>query len=281
MRRSWLREPLLHFFIAGAALFALYGWLDDGQTREGERVVRITAAQIEWLKDSWARQRQGPPSEDELEALIAGYVKEELLAHEAKELGLDEGDTVVRRRLAQKMEFLLDDTVRLDEPSDTELARFYEGVRDRYAIPARVSFAQVFFANEQRARDALPALAAGDGGEIGDPSLLESELVAIDQQSVTNLFGPDFAAAIFAFEVGEWHGPTTSPYGSHLVWIHERQAAQPRSFDEVEAQVVDDWYRQRHAEANERLLAALAEKYTVIVEDSREPPVGPLAEVAR
>jgi parvulin-like peptidyl-prolyl isomerase len=278
--RHWLKEPLLHFLVAGGLLFAAYAWLNRGDG-EAPRVIRITAAEVHWLKETWARQWQRPPNEQELRGLVADYVKEALLAREAREMGLDENDTIVRRRLAQKLEFLVQDTARLAEPSEEELRQLYDMSRARYQTPRRISFTQIYFKTEAAARQGLEELATRSAAELGDPSLLENAYTQVDEQTVTSLFGRDFADRIFALELDQWHGPITSGYGFHLVRISERQAAQLRPFDEVRAQVLDEWYRSQQARANAQFFAGLLQKYDVVVEESIKPLLGPLTEVAR
>jgi len=276
---KFLKEPLLHFLVAGGLLFAAYAWLNRGG--DETRVVHITAVEVNWLKETWARQWQRPPNEQELRGLVTDYLKEELLAHEAQELGLADNDTIVRRRLAQKMEFLVQDTARLAEPGEDELRLLYDASRARYQTPARMSFTQIYFKTEAAARQGLEELAKHTAAELGDRSLLESEYVRADEQTVTSLFGRGFAEKLFALKPGRWHGPITSGYGFHLVRISERQAAQPHPYDEVRAQVIEEWHRSRQAQANEQFFAGLLKKYEVVVEENVKPLIGPLKEVVR
>jgi PPIC-type PPIASE domain len=278
--RHWLKEPLLHFLVAGGLLFAAYAWLNRGSS-DAAHVVRISAAEVNWLKDMWGRQWQRPPNEQELRSIVADYVKEALLAREARELGLDENDTIVRRRLAQKLEFLVQDTARLAEPGEDELRQLYDISRARYQIPARLSFTQLFFKTETAAWQGMEELATRSAAELGDRSLLENEYTQADEQTVTSLFGRAFANKVFTLEPGQWHGPVASGYGFHLVRISERQAAQPRLFDEVRAQVLDEWQRSQQAKVNAQFFAGLLKKYDVVVEESIKPLIGPLAEVVR
>jgi hypothetical protein len=278
--RHWLKEPLLHFLVAGGLLFAAYAWLNRGGDGE-PRVVRITAAEVNWLKETWTRQWQRPPNEQELRGMVADYVKEALLAREARALGLDENDTVVRRRLAQKLEFLVQDTARLAEPGEDELRQLYDANRARYQTPARISFTQIYFKTEAAARQGLAELATHSAAELGDRSLLERDYARTDAQTVTSLFGREFADKVFTLEPGQWHDPVASGYGFHLVRISERQAVQPRPFDEVRAQVLDEWHRSQQAKANAQFFAALLKKYDLVVEESVNPLIGPWTEVAR
>lgn len=278
--RGWFSEPLLHFLLAGGLLFAAYAWLNRGEDEE-PREVRITAAEVTWLKETWARQWQRSPNEQELRGLVTDYLKETLLAREAAEMGLDENDTVIRRRLAQKMEFLVQDTARLTEPSDAELRRFYEANRAHYQEPARVSFTQLFFRNQADAKQGLSQLAEQRPDELGDPSMLEGDHAEVDTQAVTSQFGDAFSRAVFGLDAGPWHGPVASAYGFHLVRVNARQDAQPLPYEAARAQVLEDWQREEQTQASQRFYAELLKKYDVVVDDSVKPLVGPLAGMAR
>ncbi len=295
MLRTWLREPLLHFLLLGAALFGAYAWLERGAGPDAartSRVVRVTAAQVEWLAETWARQWQRPPTEPELRGLVADYLREEFLASEARELGLDDDDTIVRRRLAQKMEFLFEGTARVAEPSEGELVRFFEENRERYRTEGRISLRHVYFNPDRRgaavASDAAAALArlsqpsapAVDPAELGDPSLLERDFEGLGETAVASLFGEAFARAVFALEPGAWRGPVESGYGLHLVRVTAKEPGRVRPFAEVRAKVLEDWHRRRREVESERYFAALLAKYEVVADDAVKPLVGPLAPAA-
>jgi hypothetical protein len=281
-----LKEPLLHFLVVGAVLFGAYAWLNRGAPENSAGVVRITAGEVAWLKETWARQWQRAPDDRELQGLVADYLREELLAREARAMGLDVGDTIVRRRLAQKMTFLLEDTARIAEPAEEELHRLYEANRERFRAPARVSFTQVFFSRDRRAErvvdDAKKTLAElskgaapADAAELGDPSLLQQDFADLDEQAVANQFGAEFARAVCALEPGRWHGPLESGYGLHLVRVAEVHKPQQRSYAEVRAQVLEEWRSEKQKAADEAFYAGLIEKYDVVVDESVKPLLGP------
>ena len=191
-----LREPLVHFLLIGALLFGANAWMNRGATARQENdaaTVRITSNEVAWLADTWVRQRQRPPTREELGSLVTEYLKEELLAREARAMGLDQNDLIVRRRLAQKLEFLVQDTSRLDEPTDDDLRRFYKRHPDCFQAPARVSFTHIYFSGERRedaSADAKAALAelshsppTARPSDMGD-RLLDTELLKADAQTV-------------------------------------------------------------------------------------------------
>lgn len=278
--KTWFKEPLLHFLLAGGLLFAVYGSLNREEINTPE-TIRITASEINWLKETWARQWQRPPAEDEMRGLITGYLKEVLLAREAKEMGLAENDTVIRRRLAQKMEFLIEDTARIAEPGDDELRKFQVANADRYRSPTRASFQQIFFKTEAAAKKGLTQVASRQPDELGDSSMLERTHVAVEMQAITSQFGEQFGRSIFSLEEGKWSGPVASSYGYHVVRIEAFQQGGPQAFETARSQVLNDWQRDQQGKAEARLLSELQKKYKVVIDGEIRPLVSPVAELAR
>ena len=182
--KKLLKEPLLHFLLLGAMIFALNSWRESRRpaARTGAR-IEVTAAIIERLCAAYERQFGQPPDVNELREQVTAHIREEVLCREALAIGLDRDDTIVRRRLAQKMEFLANDIAIAAQPTDAELREFFTKNSARYAKPGRVSFQHVYFSGEKRgasadpaAREALAALAKGASDETtGDPFLLGFE----------------------------------------------------------------------------------------------------------
>lgn len=285
---NFFKEPLLHFLIAGVVVFALYGLVNNGTNAElkEERMVRISAGQVEWLTQTWARQKGRPPNEDELQGMVAGYLKEELLAREARELQLDQNDTIVRRRLAQKMEFMVQDTAQLAEPGEEELRQLFESHPVRFQIPARITFTHIFFNLDKRGEkanaDALIALEqlsqaqTGKESEFGDRFLSPYDFHETEEQAVASMFGPEFARRIFTVEPGSWQGPLESGFGLHLVLVTTKEPARLPDFRTVKDDVMALWRQQREEEGQERYFSGLLEKYEVVIDESVTSLVGPL-----
>jgi PPIC-type PPIASE domain len=273
-----LKDPLLHFVVAGAILFAGYELINRDQIHPSATgPVHIGEGEVRWLKETFANQWQRPPTETELRGLVAGFLEEELFAREAKALGLDQNDTIVRRRLAQKLTFLIDDTSRIVEPVDEVLRRFYDANAERFQTEARVSFTQLFFNPEKRqhaesdARAALMSISAtGASGAaaMGDAILLENEFHEVDEQTVSNAFGADFARAIFLLKPGSWAGPVKSGYGVHLVRVTDLRPSTLRPFEHVRPKILEEWRHQQETEAKAAYLGKLREKYGVVIEDN-------------
>ena len=234
------RSPLVVFLLLGVAVFVVDRWLDDAGAG---RVVTVTEEQLGAIHERWAAQWGRPPTGRELEGLIDEAVREEILYREARRRGLDRGDAIIRRRLAQKMTFLLEDSA--EAPSTRaaaagDIETYYADHAERYREPRRTTFRHVFLSTERRedaGGDAAALLrevrdGTGDGWrQLGDPFMLLREYADRTDQEIAELFGGAFAAALPALAAGAWQGPLESAHGVHLVLVigrTEPQAARPR-----------------------------------------------------
>ena len=269
----WRRNPLLQFAAIGALLFFAYGFLHDTRTGDVSR-IELSAADIERMRELWAMQWKRPPTETELQGLVEAHIREEVLYREALAMGLDEGDTVIRRRLAQRVTFMAEDLASRVEPTPEELQRHFEAQLDRYLLPARVSFSHIYFSVDRRGdeaeSDARAALAHPETAR-GDPFMLQSDFPSRTQQEVRELFGVDFARALFELEPADWRGPITSSYGLHLVRVHQRSEGRKPEPSEVRDRVRNDLLDQRRREADKALVDSLKERYEIVVEGRPEP----------
>ena len=278
--RSLLKEPLLHFVLMGAILFAAQGWRAQETTGEengerGAKQIAVTAEVITRLKDSWSRQYQTVPTAEELRGLVRAHLREEVLYREALTLGLDRNDEIVRRRLAQKMEFLSEDVAGFDRPDDAELEAYYEQNAARYVKPAQVSFRHVYFSTEKRGArlevDAGEALAALRGGAqdttVGDGFLHGFEFAGMESAELTALFGEDFAESLAGLPLGVWQGPVLSTYGTHLILIEARGQSKSLPLPDVLSQVTRDFFEERRRAENESFFNRLRDRYEITIDE--------------
>ncbi len=274
---KWQRNPLLHFLVIGAVFFGLYTLFRSGPSDEGNR-VEVSAGDIERIRALWQRQWRRPPSEKELQGLIDQFIREEILYREAIAIGLDQNDTVIRRRLAQRMELLSNDLAALAEPIEGEMQEYLDQNSQRYGVPARISLSHVYLSRDRRgdaveddARQVLEKLrsksiASGEHRTFGDPFMLQSDYPSRSQQDLRELFGTAFAESVFELDPGSWHGPVESSYGVHLVLVRERTEPRMPDLAEVRDRVKTDLLDRRRREMNEAFYAALRERYEVVVE---------------
>ena len=275
--KKLLKEPLLHFLALGAVVFALNAWRQQTRPREASAArIEVTAAVIERLGAGYERQFGQAPNAEELRGLVTAHIREEVFCREALALGLDRDDTIVRRRMAQKMEFLTGDLADVAEPNEAAVREFFEKNTARYARPAQVSFRHVYFSKEKRgakgeaaAREALAAVAKGANDEaMGDAFLHGFEFAKRETQEITALFGGEFAGRLGSLPEGEWSGPVESSYGLHLVRVEARGAVQPAGFDTVRETVVRDFNEERRNTANREIFEKLRERYQVSVDEA-------------
>jgi hypothetical protein len=276
---KWLREPLVHFLFIGAAIYLLYGAFAETAPEGTDKTIVVSAAEVEWMQTSWQKRWNRPPTPEELDGLIQQYIRETVLYREALTMGLNKHDQVIRRRLAQKLEFLAKDLVALIPPTDEELVAYFDAHQDRYQEPALYTFTQVFFDPDKRGNatlddaEAIKAtlMARGDAiedaGALGDNFMLQSYYPGKDPLEIQKLFGSGFAESLMDLTPGQWHGPVLSGYGTHLVYVSSIIEPLPPIFAEVREQVVQDWTSEKSEELNEQFYANLRESYTIVIEE--------------
>ena len=267
-RRPFWREPLVHFLAIGGLLFALDVLRSDPQPEDADPPIVVTADFVRSLRAELGRD---VANEDEIRNAIDRFVEEEALVREARRLGLDRSDLVVRRRLVQKMEFLLGDLAVGREPTDAELQTWLDAHSDRYRRPARVTFEHVWFSRDRRGErtddDARAALAAGVPDGAGDPFLPGAAFERVTRGEVARQLGKTFAERVFRTPAGSWTGPLPSAYGHHLVRVTAVEPGREATLDEVRKGVRRDVRAERRAEAERIARRALRERYEVVVLD--------------
>ena len=278
MQTRWRRlakEPLVHFVLIGAALFGAYGLLAGPEPAAERNRIVVTADDVERLGSLWEKRQMRPPSPGELDDLVAGFVREEVLYREALALGLDRNDTAIRRLMRQKYEFLTQDLAVAQEPEPAELRAWYQAHRDRYSAPPRLSFTQVYFNADRRGpgveRDAMLALASlaedkAIAGALGDGQLLDMDYRDQSEQEIAAVFGPDFASAVSRLRPGAWSGPVRSGYGIHLVRLNARSPGETPPFEVIADQVRNDWTYEKRREANEDIYRRLLDRYEIDID---------------
>ena len=286
-----LREPLVHFLLLGAVLFGGFALVSDHSSTRTSQIV-VTPGHLEHLTVSFTRTWQRPPTAPELAGLIEDYIREEVLYREAVAMGLDRDDTIVRRRLRQKLEFLTEETAETAPPSDAELQTFLQQQPDAFRVEPRLAFQHVYVSRDRHgdatdaaARQLLGQLSTGaaapDIAALGDPFLLPPEFALSSRSDIARLFGDAFATQLQDLEPGHWAGPIESAYGLHLVFVRERMDGRVPALAEVRQAVQREWLAARRKAVNEQFYQHLRARYTVVVEQpqaaSNHVPTGAAA----
>jgi peptidyl-prolyl cis-trans isomerase C len=269
----WLREPLVHFLIAGAAIFAFYAWRGDA-VEVGDRRIVVREEQVQRLANIWSQTWQRPPSVKELDGLIRDYIKEEVYYREAIRLGLDTDDAIIRRRLRAKMEFLASSEAETMVARDAVLQAWLDAYPARYATDPLISFQSVYVSTSgdeaaalSRAKALLAQLQGGAAPQgLGDPISLPKNLTRATAEAIDRQFGEAFAAKLIAVPKGVWSGPVTSGFGLHLVRIDAVGAAHPPKLSEVRQRVENDWRSATRLTRENQAYQMLLDGYDIKIE---------------
>lgn len=265
--RRWLREPLLWFLAAGAVLF----WFASREQADANTIV-IDQAVLQRLNDQWQAQMGRTANDTELDGLIEDWLQEEIYSREAAAMGLDDNDTIIRRRLVQKLKFLTEDLALTNEPTETELAAFYEANAADYREPVRYDFEHRYFSADRREDPVSDAIAAlrditADptlAETSGDPFLLQRAFAGRSERQIGDLFGRAFAATLPELPTERWSGPIGSAYGQHLVRILRVLPAYQPPLEQVRNRVIADLARSRRDAANRGYYEALRSRYRIV-----------------
>lgn len=272
-----LREPLLHFLLLGAVFFLVYIWLNPLDNFSAGDQIHISQNDIDRFVQIFQKQWNRKPTRQELDGMVQAHLKEEILYREALALGMEKDDTIVRRRLAQKMEFLITDVIVPVEVEDKELMAFYQKHSERYTRAARMSFRHIYFNPDKRgerlldeAKATLTTLQATNAGvdvpeEYGDRFMLQQRYSLLSVSQITRMFGGEFAEELVKLTPGSWQGPIKSGYGVHLVYVQQREAASIYPFAEVRERVKNDYLFDLRQTRNEAMLEKLKTRYEITI----------------
>jgi len=276
--RRILREPLLHFLLLGLVLFAYYGRVapDD----DGKRRIVVTQAEVDLLSTQFQGTWNRPPSPVELNGLVDSYVRDEILYRAGVALGLDRDDAVIKRRVRQKLDVLFEESVAQRPATDADLQAYLDAHPATFHKPAVVSFDQVYFGSDaaapQRLERARAALARGaDPATLGQATLLPARQDALPLDLIARDFGEEFAGQLAKAPVGEWSGPVTSGFGTHLVRVSAIEPAQSPALADVREAVAREWENERRQQAHAAALAKLREQYRVEIQAVLPPVSSP------
>lgn len=266
LAKRWIREPLVHFLIAGAAVF----WLLSGRPPDlGERRIVVDQTVVGALVQRYFESFHRLPSPDETDGLIRDYVADQVYYREALRLGLDQGDEVVVRRMRRKMESMAVADAESQEPSDAELQALIDKDPAHYSTDPRTTFDQVYLGADNPQNRALAAtkLAQLRQGQTvsGVPAPLPAHLDAVPASDISGQFGDEFTLALRNLPPGQWQGPIASGLGLHLVRVTAREAPSKPTLASVRQRVENDWRAAAIQKARGQAYADMLKGYDVVI----------------
>lgn len=279
--RGWIREPLVHFLLIGAALFILFSLVTPLRPEATGSRIELTQDDLRQIDLTWRAKWQRPPTPAEWRGLVDSKIREEILYREALAMGLDQDDVIVRRRLGQKLEFLLEDVSSIRDPTTAELAAWFKRNASQFALPGRVTFCHVYFSpdvrGQQAAAQAARALAtlksrsscdASNAAALGDRFPDQLYYAERSPDEIASIFGSQFPQSLFRLQPGSWQGPVESGFGWHLVLIEAVAPARLPTFEEVDRATIESaWLDSQRVESKRKAFDAMRAKYQVVLPD--------------
>jgi len=275
-----LREPLVHFIILGALLFAGHT-LWQRHVAKADHTITVSTEEMERQALIFAGENRRKPTDDDLKALLFSYVEEEALVREAERMGLGENDTIIRRRLAQKMRFLIENVDAPPLPDEAELDKYFQANIAAFTRPETRGFSHIYLSpgtrGEALEKDALDILGQillrnppADWKTLGDPFMMKREFKSLNLTEVSRLFGQTFSEGVFNASGEQWQGPVESAFGLHLIRIDMVSPKVVPKLTDIRADVENKWQEEALRSANTERLKTLIKKYKVDVEGVQE-----------
>jgi hypothetical protein len=277
------KEPLAQFLLIGVAIYAVYGFLGTPDDSANERTVTVTAGEIQAMADQWLKLWSRPPTDEELSGVIRDHVRVLILSKEAVAMGLDDGDVVIQRRLAQKLQYLADSLITPEEPAEQEMKAWYAANSERFKAPDLYTITHVFFDPDKRdvkaledaeaLREQLNALDTDPDNiaQLGDRFMLQNYYPQRSVVELSKLFGRGFVDKVIELEPGRWFGPVLSGYGVHVVRMDNHWTAPEPEFALIEQQVRQDIMATRAKELSDLFIENLVARYEIVVEETEVP----------
>jgi hypothetical protein len=246
----------------------------DAFARPDRNRIVITRDDLTQMSVQWRAQGLPPLSAAQWKSLIDARVREEVLFREAVALGLDRDDTIVKRRMVQKMDFLAQDLAAARTPTPAELREWFKAHPERFTLPPRVSFRHVYFSFDKRGAQARETAAAAVkqlarnpriAPDVGDPFMFQDIYAERTPDQVAKEFGPAFAQSLFKLPAGAWQGPVESGYGWHAIVVTDATPARVPPFEEVEPEVKSDWSAEQIVIARQRVYESMRQRYEVVL----------------
>jgi len=290
--KKLLKEPLLHFLLIGAGLFLLFGWrggpasLPAGQSGQQSAKIVVAQGDSDRMVETFTRIWQRMPTEEEVKGLVEDLVRDEIYYREALAIGLDRDDSVIKRRMRQKMEFIFEDIAAQAEPTDEELLAYMEKHPDSYLVDPQIAFRHVYVNLDKRgknaeadARQILAKLNEGVNTDlVGDSFMLDTEIKLSPLWEIRKQFGEEFSRNLLELKSEKWEGPVRSGFGLHLVLVTKRVGGHLPELKEVREIVKRDWMAERQKELKDAAYAKLRDRYSVEVERPKTETLSSAAE---
>jgi hypothetical protein len=268
--KKLLKEPLFHFILIGLALFILYGWVSD--RNDSQETIYFDDYDMNNIIASWEMQWKRLPTDDELKSLVEQNIRQEVFYQEALKMNLDHNDEIIKRRLAQKMNFLSNDLATLKEPSEDELKEYYRENQEKYMLSPIYSFYQISFRSDSRnnpqadaqqflekIKGQVPEALKEPGDRLPFPYYFEST----DRYELDRQLGMEFSRALENLDTVLWSGPVRSGFGWHLIYVTEKIPARAPAYESIIKELKRDFEYENQRKINDQVYNELRRNYEI------------------
>ena len=258
-----MKYKVLIFFVIGICLYLV----DTVMSADEDKNIFVSDQEILSLISAWKSQVGRDPTDDELVRIINNLIDEEILYREALLLGLDQEDTIIKRRLAQKITFLKEESIP-EIPSAQELKEYFENNKEKYFIESSFTFTHYYFSENSnslaRSQQALKNLQEKSAVK-SDPFYLGKAFANEPLRNINTNFGKAFGKELMEANLNQWNGPFKSTYGHHIVYLNSTNPGYIPEIEEVLRQVEVDFLQMKREDAVRGFLSDIRSEYTIFI----------------
>lgn len=267
---QFTKEPFVQFLVIGTIIFALYKQFDNSEQAEFDSNITIDASTQQWIVGNFTKQFRRSPTRSEMDHLLQAHIIAEVKYRHALEMGLDDQDTIIRRRMLQKFDFLFGNGAADTVPTEEVLLAWYAEHAGEYLDRETISFEHLYYSPDTRAAPESDATMALDdlktnATPVSDHFPFEVEFIDATRMEVRHVLGPQFADDVFDAPVGKWHGPIRSGLGVHLVSVTGKQEGIP-PLESVREEVIQDWRKAESKRILHELESELSSKFDIKID---------------
>ena len=258
-----VKQKLLIFFLIGLFIFVI----DITFNKDSPNKITIYESELDSLINTWITQVGREPTNEEIDGIIKQLIDEEILYREALKLGLDKNDIIIKRRLAQKISFLKQESIERN-PSESEIRDYYNNNKQDYFIESTYTFSHIYFSKDKQAQSrsikALQLIQQGEESNLfGDPFLLGKNFSTKTAKELDRSFGAEFSDSIQSLEIKKWDGPIASEYGEHLIFLNSYTDSYLPDLSQVRSMVANDILARGQGQSTAKYLEELRKEYEI------------------
>jgi hypothetical protein len=262
---TWLqravREPLTHFVVLGALIFAADSLVLS--VRGDPQEIVITKETYDEARGAFVAGMKREPTAAELKVLTDRWLDNEVLFREGLALGMDRGDQAMKDRVIFKVLTATQSGLALPKIDEAGLREWFESRRDQYDLPVRVSFEEAVLSASDSTPEKLKKFVTALNNQQA-PELEGSLRIFKDRPRPTldQSYGTAFADALEKQTMGTWV-VLESKEGYRAIRLTALTPGRAVSYDEMRDRVYTEWKEFTSSQLTKNAIREIAKKYRV------------------